>query len=256
MDNNYSDFQSKKVNVRFDKGRLWRGHLGVVLLAMEQTVDMDVLKLVPEGIGVHFGRVKMPNAVTVENLIAAGEALPEAASLIVPDLKLDAIGYGCTSGTFCIGGDYAKSQLLKRGNVDTAVTMFTAVLNALRAIGAKKIAIATPYLDEVNAVEGKYLENEGFTITNLQEMNLTNDTDIVLTSTDFIKEFAMGVNTPDADAVFISCGALRSVDVIDELEKALNKPVITSNQAFTWDLLRSAGFNDQFDGYGVLFKEY
>lgn len=173
MESNYSNFQSKKVNVRFDEGRLWRGHLGVVLLAMEQTVDMDVLKL-----------------------------------------------------------------------------------NALRAVGAKKIAIATPYLDEVNAVEGKYIENEGFTITNLQGMNLTNDTDIVLTSTDFIKEFAMGINTPDADAVFISCGALRSVDVIDELEKALNKPVITSNQAFTWDLLRSAGFNDQFDGYGVLFREY
>ena len=255
MTNSFDSYKSKPVNVRFDEGRLWRGHIGVVLLAMEQTVDMDVLTLVPKGIGVHFGRVKMPNAVTVKNLVEAGEDLPNASSLIVPEMKLDVIGYGCTSGTFTIGGDYAKSQLLKRGNVDKATTMFTGVVDAINALGAKKIAVATPYLDELNQVEGRYLSNLGFELTNLQGMNLTDDTDIVRVSTDFIKEFAHSVNTPDADLVFISCGALRSVDVIEELEAELGKPVVTSNQAFTWSLLRTGGFMDQFPGYGKLFKE-
>lgn len=255
MANDFENYKSEKVDVRFDAGRLWRGHIGVVLLAMEQTVDMDVLKIIPEGIGVHFGRVKMPNICTKANLIEAGNYLPEAASLIVPELQLDSIGYGCTSGTFTIGGDFAKSQLLKRGNVEHATTMFTAVVDALNALGVKKIAIATPYLDELNEVEGQYMTELGFEITNLQGMNLLLDTDIVRVSTDFIKEFAKSVDTPDAEALFISCGALRSVDIIEELEAELGKPVVTSNQAFSWSLLRTGGFTDQIDGYGKLLRE-
>ena len=59
----------------------------------------------------------------------------------------------------------------------------------------------------------------------------------------------------DADAIFISCGALRSIEIIDELEQLAGKPVITSNQAMAWDVMRLAGIEDRVSGYGRLLGE-
>lgn len=249
----FASFQSEKVDVVFDEGRFPRKRIGIVLVAMEQITDSEAFRIIPEGIGIHLSRVEMATEVTVENLRAAGKKLPEAASRIVPDLYLDAIGYGCTSGSICITEEYAKKQLLKRGNVEKATTMVTGVIHALEAFNAKRIAVATPYLDEVNREEGIYLEERGFHIVNMQGMNLVNDFDIARVSPQFIKEFAKSVDTKDAEAVFISCGALRSAEIAEELEQMIGKPVVTSNQAFIWDLLRTAGVDDKIPGYGKLF---
>lgn len=247
-------FKSKKVEVIKDNGRFPRGRIGIVLLAAEQITDSEAMRIIPEGIGIHFSRVEMETAVTIANLIAAGEKLPAAAKRMVPGLKLDAIGYGCTSGSICITEEYAIKQLLKRGDVEKATTMVTGVIHALRALNVKKIAIATPYLDEINVAEAIYFESKGFEIVNIQGMNLIDDFDIASVSPAFIKEYAKSVDAPEAEAVFISCGALRSVEIIEELEKEIGKPVVTSNQAFIWDLLRLAGIEDKIDGYGKLFR--
>ncbi|RWO17956.1 MAG: arylmalonate decarboxylase, partial [Mesorhizobium sp.] len=79
--------------------------------------------------------------------------------------------------------------------------------------------------------------------------------DMVRVTPDYIYEFAKQVDRADSDAIFISCGALRSVDIIQALEAESGKPVITSNQAMMWDCLRLAGVNDRSDKYGRLFKE-
>ncbi len=250
----FSEFHSKQVQVDFDEGRFPRARVGVVLLAMEQITDSECVRIIPPGVGIHFTRVRMPSAVTVENLKAAGELLPEAVSLLVPDLHLDAIGYGCTSGSICITEEYAKSQLLTRGNVEKATTMVTGVIHALRAFRARRIAIATPYLDEVNDEEARYLEKQGFEIVSMRGMNLVEDFDIARVRPSFIRDFAAEVDCPEADAVFISCGALRSAEIVDELEQRLGKPVVASNQAFIWDLLRLAGIDDKISGYGQLLR--
>ena len=65
---------------------------------------------------------------------------------------------------------------------------------------------------------------------------------------EFLVEFATAVDRPDADAIFISCGALRSCEVIDEIEQATGKPVVTSNQGMRWHCLRLAGSDDRLDG--------
>lgn len=250
----FDNFSSRRVNVKFDNGRFPRGRIGIVLVQMEQITDSEAYRIIPEGVGIHFSRVEMKTQVTVDNLREAGEKLPDAAKRCVPDLHLDAIGYGCTSGSLCITEEYAKAQLLKRGNVEKATTMITGVINGLRAVGAVKIAVVTPYLDEINKEEGVYLKEKGFDVINLQGMNLVNDFDIARVSPDFICDFAEAANRQEADAVFISCGALRSAEIIEKLENRIHKPVITSNQAFLWDLLRLANINDQISHYGALFN--
>ena len=71
----------------------------------------------------------------------------------------------------------------------------------------------------------------------------------------FLAEMAGGLDRPDADAIFISCGALRSIEIIDELEARTGKPVVTSNQALAWHALRLAGIADRIEGHGRLLRE-
>jgi maleate isomerase len=130
------------------------------------------------------------------------------------------------------------------------------VIAALRQVGAKKIVVATPYLDEINEKEAVYLENAGFEVLSISGLNLEKDSDMVRVTPDFIARFASSIDRPDADAVFISCGAIRSLDVVDQIEQNLGKPVICSNQAMIWECLRLAGIDDRISGYGSLLSRH
>ncbi|RUX09737.1 arylmalonate decarboxylase [Mesorhizobium sp. M8A.F.Ca.ET.059.01.1.1] len=241
--------------IRFDAGRHHRAKLGFVLLAMEQTIEEDMFKLAPDGVGVHFQRAPMANKVDVDTLAAMASGIGDAAALIVPEVQLDVICYGCTSGSVVIGEDKVFAELNRGAPGAKPTSIISGVMRALEAVKAKKISIATPYLDPVNEIERVYMQERGFEILNIQGLNIENDEDMVRVTPDYIFEFAKQVDRADSDAIFISCGALRSVDIIQALEAESGKPVITSNQAMMWDCLRLAGINDRSDKYGRLFRE-
>lgn len=240
----------------FDAGRHARAKIGFVLLATEQTIEDDVFTLCPQGVGVHFTRAPIPDSITVETLARQADDLAAAAATLLPDGSLDVICYACTSGSLVIGEDRVFAELNKGAPKAKATSLITGVITALRALDVKRIAVATPYLDEINRREADYLAAKGFGITNITGLNLEKDSDMIRVRPDFIAEFAASVDTPDADAVFISCGALRSLDIIDALEQKLGKPVICSNQAMMWDVLRRAGIKDRLNGYGALFRDH
>ena len=146
---------------------------------------------------------------------------------------------------------------LSRGRPGTKTTStVTAVLAALRAVGARRIAVATPYIDEVNEAEAGYLKASGLDVLAIEGLDLRFDSDIIRVSPDFILEFACAVDREDADAIFVSCGALRAVDVIDEIERRTGKPVVSSNQALMWHCMRLAGLNERMPSRGILFREH
>jgi maleate isomerase len=240
----------------FDEGRHARAKLGFVLLATEQTIEADMRRLIPDDIGLHFTRAPMPDSITEANLLAQVHDLAPAASTLLPDGSLDVVCYACTSGSLLIGEDRVCAELKRGAPYAEPTTLITGVLGALRAMNIRKVAVATPYLDEINQREADYMTNAGFEITNIQGLNIEKDSDMIRVRPDFIADYAAGVDTDDAEAMFISCGALRSIDIIDALEQRLGKPVITSNQAMAWDVLRRAGVTQPIEGYGRLLREY
>lgn len=245
-----------KPGIEFDGGRHHRARLGFVLLAMEQTIESDMFRLAPPGVGVHFARAPMANRVSVETLLAMADGIGDAAATILPAVDLDVACYACTSGSVVIGEDKVFDQLRRGAPGAKPTSLITGVMNALRALGARRITIATPYLDEVNVIEKKYLEDEGFEVLNIVGLGIENDEDMARVTPDYLADFAASVDLPESDALFISCGALRSVEVIDRLEAQLNKPVVTSNQAMMWDCLRTAGIQDRIEGYGTLLSQH
>ena len=243
-------------DVAFDEGRHHRAKIGYLLLATEQTITDDVCRLAPPGVGVHFTRVAIPDSITVETLAAQADRLAEAAAVILPDGSLDVICYACTSGSLVIGEERVCAEL-KRGAPGARPTcLIKSVIRALHQVGARRIVVGTPYVDGINEREKAYLERAGFDILHIEGLNIERDSDMVRVTPDYLAAFAAGLDRPDADAVFISCGALRTLEVVDRVERQLGKPVIVSNQAMIWDTLRLAGIGDRLDGHGSLFRDH
>ena len=244
------------VQVVFDDGQHSRAKIGFVLLATEQTIEDDMRLLLPDDVGCHFTRAPIPNSITVETLTELGSSLGDAAKLILPDGSLDVISYACTSGSLVLGEEQVYTELSKGAPKAQKTCIIASVIKALNAIEAKKIVVVTPYLDSINQMEDNYLQASGFNVLDIQGMQLEKDSDMIRVSPQFIADYATRFDRPNADAVFISCGALRSIEVIDQLEQTLGKPVITSNQATAWDTMRMAGVQHQLDGYGQLLAKY
>jgi len=243
-------------DIRFDAGRHARAKIGYVLLATEQTVQDDILALRPPGVGIHFTRAAIPDSITHATLAAQADLLADCAATLLPDGSLDVVCYACTSGSLVIGEERVFAELNSGAPDAIATSLISGVIRALRQLGARRIAIATPYLDEINRRETAYLEAAGFEVVSLCGLNLEKDSDMVRVAPDYIAEFALAQDRSDADAIFVSCGALRTLDVIGEIEARAGKPAVCSNQAMIWDCLRLAGIDDRFDGYGRLLTDY
>jgi len=243
-------------SIRFDDGSHPRAKIGYVLLATEQTVQDDVIRLRPPGIGIHFTRAAIPDSITNESLAAQAGLLADCAASLLPDGSLDVVCYACTSGSLVIGEERVFAELNRGAPMAQATSLITGVIRALKRLQARRIVIATPYLDEVNQREVDYLEQAGFEVISICGLNLEKDSDMVRVAPDYITEFALAQDHPDADAIFISCGALRTLDVIGEIEARAGKPAICSNQAMIWDCLRLAGIDDRFEGFGRLLAEF
>ncbi len=103
--------RSRAWDVRFDEGRHARANIGYVLLPNEQTIESDLFRMAPPGVGLHFSRGPMPREISVANLASMAETMAETAALLLPDDELDVICYACTSGSVVIGEDRVRAEL-------------------------------------------------------------------------------------------------------------------------------------------------
>lgn len=245
--------KSVPVKIRYDEGPGWRAQLGYIVIATDRVIERDICLLAPQGVDVHFARIRSVDECTVDTLFAMEKELADAASRLLPECKLDVICFACTAGSAVIGEKRVIAELTRGApHAKHATTLVGSVMQALNALNVKKIVVAAPYLDEINTIEAKYLQDNGFEILDFQGLNLLLDTDIGRIEPDFIMEYAQRIDCKEAEAIFISCAALRTLDIIDCLEKKISKPVVTSNQAMFWNTLRLAGIEDKIEGYGKL----
>ena len=153
-----------------------------------------------------------------------------------------AVAYGCTSGSYVLGptGDAAIIQQMQAASGVPATTTSSAVVEALRTLGAQSVAVLSPHIDDLNARLHAYLEAAGFSVAAMVGLNLSCDIEAVepAVTCEIVES---QVDRPDADTVFISCTGMRTAAIIEDLEASLGKPVVTANQATLWRLAQLAG---------------
>ena len=246
--------KSKIRKVEMNSGKHHRAKLGFIMMSNDLAGESDFFDIIPKDVGIHITRLKTKDHTTSETLSKHIEFMADAASRIQPDVKPNVISYSCTSGSIVIGEEKIMSAIKKGAPYAIPMTLVTGVVDALRKLMIKKIVVGTPYLDEINTKEAEFLYKKGFEIINIQGLNLSTGIEFGRVTPQYWKKFALEIDSVDAEAIFLSCGGIRSAEVIDEIENIVGKPVITSNQAQVWSCLRKAGVKDQISGFGKIFN--
>lgn len=216
--------------------------LGLIILATDHTTEVDFQRMVAnERIGVYATRIPYANPVTPENLRAMQPSLTAGAALILPDEPLDVVMYSCTSASVVIGDAAVKAAVKAAKPSAAVVTPTAAAASGLKALGAKRISVLTPYTIETSRPMADYFLALGFDIARFTCLGLTDDREMARISPAEIVAFARDAMAPDSDALFISCTAVRAAGVAAEIEAAIGKPVVTSNLATAWACLRLCG---------------
>ena len=245
--------QSSPWAPELDGGRHHRATLGFILMSTDLAAEADFNDMAPEGVGVHITRLKTDDYTTNETLARHIDHMADAAARLQPDVRPDVISYSCTSGSIVIGEEPIYAEIRKGAPWAQPMCLVTGVVDALRAFGARKLVVGTPYLDEINTAEAEFLLKKGFDVLDIQGLNLETGLEFGRVTPAYWKEFALAIDRPEADAIFLSCGGIRALEVVAEIEEAAGKPVVTSNQAQFWSCLRRAGISDRLQGFGQLF---
>ena len=217
------------------------GTLGLIVLQVDETVEQDFRRLLPPEVALHVTRIPSGAELVPDTIAEMEEALPRAAGLLPPAARFSAVGYACTSGATLIGP--ARVAELVRGATGTqAVTdPFTAALAALREIGAGSIALVSPYVETVVAPLVQAFEREGVAVAEALSFGERVEARVARIDGPSIREAARVAARSGAEAIFLSCTNLRTLDLIDGLEDELGCPVLSSNQVLAWHLARMGG---------------
>ncbi|MEM7056461.1 MAG: arylmalonate decarboxylase [Pseudomonadota bacterium] len=245
---------SAKWQPEMDAGRHHRARLGFILMSTDPAAEADFADMAPEGVAVHVTRLKTNDYTTTETLARHIDHMAEAASRLQPEARPDIVSYHCTSGSIVLGEERVFEEIRRGAPWAKPMCIVTGVVDALQELGAEKIVIGTPYLDDINTAEADFMAAKGFEILDIQGLNIADGVDMGRVTPAYWKTFALEIDRPDADAIFLSCGGIRALEVVEEIEQAAGKPVITSNQAQFWSCLRRAGINDRLEGFGQIFQ--
>jgi maleate cis-trans isomerase len=176
-------------------------------------------------------------------------------------VKLRALGvesavWACTSGSFVFGWDGAAQQVAgvaAAAGVPASSTSF-AFVEAIRHVGAQRVAVAATYPADVAGRFTAFLEAAGIEVVALGCRGIITAAEVGTLGRDEVLGFAAANDDPRADAVLIPDTALHTVAWLDDLEERLAKPVLTANQVSVWEGLRLAGNRRARSGLGTLFR--
>ena len=236
------------------------GGIGVIYPS-DGVLDFEFWRCVPPGVSVHVTRVpsSADMAASLDEsarhaIMAESTDLDEAAKTFSL-IDAGSVAYACTAASFTRGVGY-DTEIISRieaGSGAPATTTSTAAVAALQALGVRKLAVAAPYEDEVCKRLRRFMCDSGFDVVSPENLGLSG-TDIGEVSDDGVHALGMEAMVQEADALFLSCTGLRTIEVLEALEHDLGRPVVSANQATMWHALRIGGIDATLDGLGQLYR--
>lgn len=226
----------------------------MIIPSLNVTIEPEFNAVLPSKVSVHATRLLL-SAGTKKNLRHMAKKTEEACELL-SSAHVGAILYACTTGSL-VGGKVWETNLLQKMRLSAKVPVATtagAVVEALREVDVKRIAVATPYSKELNIEEKRFFEENGFEVTKIEGLGYTKGEDLHNEPIKTTVELAKRVDNARSQSVFLSCTDLKTFPVIERLEKTLKKPVISSNSANMWKSLKMLNLHDRVPALGTLLR--
>ena len=236
----------------------WRAKIGRISPSPETVGAEEWRRSMPDGVCLVETRTLIHD-VTVDGLSETVKQV-ERAALELASAEVDVILQAGTAIAFFrgFGHDQELRQRIQEATGIKATTSLTAVVDALRTLEIQRLAIATSYLAEIDARLAEVLEKSGFEVAAIRGMGLKKSIDMGKVSPEETYRLAREVvrSAQQADGILISCGNLRTFEAIEPLEIDTGLPVVTSNQAGLWQVLRITGIRDHLTSLGRLLREH
>ena len=230
----------------------WSARLGWVVPSWNTVTELEVAQLTGEGVSNHFTRIEHL-ADTPEAFDRMAAEAPAAVTLLA-HAKVDAICYACTSGSFYRGPEYDADLARQLSQISgrPVVTMADSLVQAARHLDWRTVSVAAPYEDWLMELLVSFLEAAGLQVRKWR--GLGHQANILYPPEKAI-ELAESAWDPGSDGLIMSCGNFRTFDSIVEIERRLDRPVLTSIQASVWNLHRAAGHLAVHPAGGRLLSE-
>jgi len=234
----------------------WRARLGFLIPPGNPTVEPEMIAMAPQGVSVHFSRMVAHGETgslsgqEERNRSQIAHIGDTAALLALVKPTVIMLAHTATSYTL---GRAAETELMQRLSDQCGIpveTAFASVVAALKSLGVTRVALGTPYAQETTLKGKALLEEHGFAV--VSHGRLENVRNIYDETAERAYRLGRTIDTPAAEAVFLSGLGMPTITTLEMLERDLGKPVISAASAMMWQALRLAGVRACVPGYGRL----
>ena len=227
--------------------------IGLIIPSSNRMVEQEMVRHLPPGVVAHVMRLRM----TGTHRVALDELIPRVvdAARQLTDARCDVVAFHCTANAMSEGpaGEAKLIDALRQAGAPQATTTATAIRRAFAALGARRIVLLTPYSAHTTAEEADFLRQTGYEVVFARGFALNGSDEYCATPPQFWRDRAVEAARPEADAYLFSCANISVFPVIEEIERTLDRPVVTSNQVLAWDALSRLGIADRRNCCGRLF---
>src|SRR4051812_16578493 len=229
---------------------------GLLTPSSNTTQEPEFSAALPPSISLHTGRVAYRDITPEEQDRCVLELESESRKLA--DAEVDVIVFAATAPTLAKGKGYDR-ELIKRmedASGRPATTAATAFVDALRLLGAKKVAIGAPWSKTMDKPMVEFMQASGFEVVHSEVVGFVASIDLGRVGPDSAYELGRRADRADADAIVMPGGNWASMPVVERLESELGKPVLVNNAVSLWGGLRLLKRNDSISGYGRLLRDH
>ena len=226
---------------------------GVLIPSGNSVAEPELRAMLPRQVSMLVTRLPLRGSSRAELMRMLDDL--ETASGLLADAGVEVIVFHCTAvSTFAPDMAEGIRERIEKVTGKKCFTTADAVLCALSKLGARRVSLLTPYIDEVHQREVEFLEASGFHVEGGANLGLDTNAQMSELEPQAILDWAQRNISDASDACFLSCTAIKSAPIISALERSCGKPVITSNQCTAWHLLRSSDISAPAAGFGILFE--
>jgi arylmalonate decarboxylase len=231
--------------------------LGLIFPPASRPVPEEALAMYPTGVKFITTGLGL-KTMTPEGYDAVLDRIGPAAEKLASQ-GANAVVLMGTSLSFYKGAAFNErlTEVLKKATGLPATTMSTGVLEGLKTVGAKRVVAATAYDAEVNRRLEAFLKESGFEVLGVKGLGIEKVEDVDHVTEDGLLKFCVSVREtrPAANAILVSCGGLRTLEILAPLEQQGHIPAVSSTPHALWAGVRLLGFSGRAPGFGMLLSK-
>ncbi|MFS2024896.1 Asp/Glu racemase [Massilia sp. CT11-137] len=224
------------------------------MLAARQLIRPD------ERFTFHSSRMRMKKVVKEE--LAAMDAESDRCAVELSDARVDVLGYACLVAIMAMGPGYHRvsqerlhGRTVENGGEAPVITSAGALVDALKVMKAKRIAVVAPYMKPLTEMVVEYIRSEGYEVSVWRALEIADNLEVGRHDPAKLPAIVAEMDVSDVDVVVLSaCVQMPSLQAVPMVEAMTGKPVVTAAIATTYAMLKALGIEPVVPGAGALLS--